>query len=202
MEKCKIIIAVIEPSDIVFEGLSNLLLKSGKDIHIYRLCNPSEITTLQMKIPYNLAIVNPAIFQNRTAEFRKLKKENPGISWIGLIYSLFDEKLINSFNDYFTISDAPEMIIRKIETTLNCDTLTDNEQNVLTERETEVLIYLVKGFSQKEIADLLNISTHTVNSHRKNISDKTGIKSLSGLAIYAITKKIIPIDYTMLINKE
>jgi DNA-binding CsgD family transcriptional regulator len=42
---------------------------------------------------------------------------------------------------------------------------------------------------------MLNISIHTVISHRKNITEKTGIKSLSGLTIYAITKKIIPLDY-------
>jgi DNA-binding CsgD family transcriptional regulator len=55
---------------------------------------------------------------------------------------------------------------------------------------------MVKGFANKEIADTLNISIHTVISHRKNITEKTGIKSLSGLTIYAITKKIIPLDYT------
>jgi DNA-binding NarL/FixJ family response regulator len=64
----------------------------------------------------------------------------------------------------------------------------------LSERETEVLIQLVKGLSHKEIADKLNISIHTVTSHRKNIIEKTGIKSLSGLTIYAITKKIIPLE--------
>jgi len=52
----------------------------------------------------------------------------------------------------------------------------------------------VKGFSNKEVADNLNISIHTVISHRKNISQKTGIKSQSGLTIYAISNKIILIE--------
>ena len=58
----------------------------------------------------------------------------------------------------------------------------------------DVLIHLVHGLSNKEIADKLNISIHTVVSHRKNIIQKTGIKSQAGLTIYAISKKIISID--------
>ena len=67
------------------------------------------------------------------------------------------------------------------------------EREELTSRERDVLIELVAGKSNKEISDKLKISIHTVNSHRKNIVRKTGIKSLSGLAIYAITTKIVPL---------
>ena len=63
----------------------------------------------------------------------------------------------------------------------------------LTRREIEVLQLLCKGYSNKEIADQLFVSTHTVISHRKNISEKTGIKSASGLTMYAILKKIIDV---------
>ncbi|MFW5781575.1 MAG: response regulator transcription factor, partial [Bacteroidota bacterium] len=72
-----------------------------------------------------------------------------------------------------------------------CD---DSRQEVLSERETDVLVQLLKGLSNKEIAEKLHISKHTVISHRKNIVEKTGIKSLPGLTIYAISKKIIPVD--------
>jgi DNA-binding CsgD family transcriptional regulator len=58
----------------------------------------------------------------------------------------------------------------------------------------EVLIQLVHGLSNKEIADKLNISIHTVVSHRKNIIQKTGIKSQAGLTIYAISNKIVSLD--------
>ena len=53
----------------------------------------------------------------------------------------------------------------------------NSSQEPLSERETEVLEQLVNGLSNKEIADKLNISIHTVISHRKNITQKTGIKS-------------------------
>ncbi len=61
----------------------------------------------------------------------------------------------------------------------------------LSERETEVLRLLASGMSTKEIAEELHISTNTVITHRKNLSAKTGIRSVSGLAIYAVVKKLI-----------
>lgn len=56
----------------------------------------------------------------------------------------------------------------------------------LSAREIEVLILITKGLINKEIADKLNISLTTVISHRKNITEKLGIKSVSGLTIYAV----------------
>lgn len=61
----------------------------------------------------------------------------------------------------------------------------------LTQRELDVLQLLVLGHSSKEIAENLHISEHTAVSHRKNITRKTGIKSLSGLAVYAIINNLI-----------
>ena len=45
--------------------------------------------------------------------------------------------------------------------------------------------------SNKEIADVLNVSVHTVISHRKNITHKTGIKSVAGLTVYAMLNNLI-----------
>jgi regulator of cell morphogenesis and NO signaling len=62
----------------------------------------------------------------------------------------------------------------------------------LSERERETLALLASGLSNKEIADKLFISTHTVISHRKNIIRKTGIKTPQGLALYAHANGLIP----------
>lgn len=64
----------------------------------------------------------------------------------------------------------------------------------LSPREIEVLILVTKGLINKEIADKLNISLTTVISHRKNITEKLGIKSVSGLAIYAVMHGYIEVD--------
>ena len=58
----------------------------------------------------------------------------------------------------------------------------------LSPREIEVLVLLTRGYINKEIAARLNISLTTVISHRKNITEKLGIKSLSGLTIYAVMR--------------
>lgn len=66
-----------------------------------------------------------------------------------------------------------------------------NEDVELSKRETDVLIAIAKGMMNKEIADQMNLSVHTVISHRKNITRKTGIKSVSGLTVYALLNNLI-----------
>ena len=73
-------------------------------------------------------------------------------------------------------------------------TTEENEGGELTVREKEVLKLVALGHSNKEIAGRLFISAHTVISHRKNITEKLGVKSISGLTIYAILNKLIDSD--------
>ncbi len=67
-------------------------------------------------------------------------------------------------------------------------------QELLSTREIEVLVLITKGLINKEIADKLNISLTTVITHRKNIVEKLGIKSVSGLTIYAVMNGYIEAD--------
>lgn len=67
-------------------------------------------------------------------------------------------------------------------------------QELLSAREIEVLVLITKGLINKEIADKLNISLTTVITHRKNITEKLGIKSVSGLTIYAVMNGYIAAD--------
>lgn len=68
------------------------------------------------------------------------------------------------------------------------------ETKELSERERDVLIQIVKGLSNKEIADVLHISMHTVISHRKHITHKLNIHSSAGLTIYAIVNKLVDLN--------
>lgn len=65
---------------------------------------------------------------------------------------------------------------------------------VLSDREVEVMVLIVQGYINKEIADKLNISLSTVITHRKNIMGKLGIKSVSALTIYAVTRGFVDIN--------
>lgn len=62
---------------------------------------------------------------------------------------------------------------------------------VLSVREKEIIVCIAKGMSNKEIADSLNLSVHTVTTHRRNLSSKLQIHSPAGLTIYAIVNKLI-----------
>ena len=64
----------------------------------------------------------------------------------------------------------------------------------LSAREIEVLVLITKGLINKEIADKLNIGLTTVITHRKNITEKLGIKSVSGLTIYAVMNGYVQAD--------
>jgi len=68
------------------------------------------------------------------------------------------------------------------------------ETEELSDRERDVLVQVVRGLSNKEIADVLCISTHTVISHRKNIARKLNIHSTAGLTIYAIVNKLVDLN--------
>ena len=67
-------------------------------------------------------------------------------------------------------------------------------EHELSAREIEVLVLITKGLINKEIADKLNISLTTVITHRKNITEKLGIKSVSGLTIYAAMNGYVEAD--------
>ena len=68
------------------------------------------------------------------------------------------------------------------------------QQKVLSDREIEVMSLIVQGYINKGIADKLNISLSTVITHRKNIMDKLGMKSVSALTIYAIMHGYVDIN--------
>lgn len=61
----------------------------------------------------------------------------------------------------------------------------------ITERELEIIKLVAEGYSNKQIADKLYLSTHTVTTHRKNIMNKLGIANTAGLVLYAVKENLI-----------
>ena len=93
------------------------------------------------------------------------------------------------FADHCAIED--ECIIKAKDKKLKVRRESVEEE--LSDREQEVLIELTRGRSNKEVADVLCISPHTVITHRKNITRKLNIHSVAGLTIYAIVHKLITV---------
>jgi len=68
------------------------------------------------------------------------------------------------------------------------------QQKILSDREIEVMTLIVQGYINKQIADRLNIALSTVVTHRKNIMDKLGFRSVSALTIYAVMHGYVDIN--------
>lgn len=83
----------------------------------------------------------------------------------------------------------------KIVYTDECDNDTQGKgkSETLSDREKDIVICITKGMSNKEIANTLHLSVHTVTTHRRNISNKLQIHTTAGLVIYAIANKLVNI---------
>ncbi len=65
------------------------------------------------------------------------------------------------------------------------------EPVLLTERESEIIIWIAEGYTNAQIAEKLFISNHTVNTHRKNIMAKLGVKNTAGIVMYAVKMDLV-----------
>jgi len=94
------------------------------------------------------------------------------------------------------LQENKESIIRKIQNLLDPGNPSESEalSTKLSPRETTIVRMVSMGLTNRQIAEKLFLSAHTVMTHRKNISSKLGIKSVSGLTIYAIVNNIITIE--------
>jgi len=94
------------------------------------------------------------------------------------------------------LGEDKETIIHKIRNLIDHRDLSDpvSHSMELSPRETTIVRLVSMGLTNRQIAEKLFLSAHTVMTHRKNISGKLGIKSVSGLTVYAIVNNIITIE--------
>jgi DNA-binding CsgD family transcriptional regulator len=184
-------IVLISPSDIVLAGLAEILKNSlaGEIIQLHR---GDEIIDYPELSGHFLVIANPEELEKSKLLIRHILPADGTVQFLPLNFDPVPSTSVPSINIY----DSHALICYTVNEILNSFVVSQNKEpdTELTRREIEVLQLLTKGYSNKEIADQLFVSTHTVISHRKNISEKTGIKSASGLTMYAILKKIIDVS--------
>ena len=111
-----------------------------------------------------------------------------------LTSSLIDNQLLSDYDTTISINDDIETICSKIKEAVNEPDEESSEQDALSAREKEIIGCVVKGMTNKAIADTLSISIYTVITHRRNISRKLQIHSPAGLAIYAIANNLVNIE--------
>lgn len=191
MDKNRKNIVVLEPSKLLFEGISLSIIKMDQNFSFFYLDDLNDITTIHPQSPISAVLINPTLIQNRLHEYQKIKSQFADINWIGIIYSLFEMSLLKRLDDTFFITDDIQTIIRKINSRDSSTCKEDHRKEELSERELDILRWIVQGLTNKETADKMNLSIHTVNTHRRNIMDKTGIKSVAGLTVFAASKGLI-----------
>jgi len=180
-------VAIVETSPIIAEGIAAILRRTAtvEVVGIYR--NIGDLTPLIATRRVDIVIASVSLY-------RQLEEANEldDMAIIGLQSALCSEDILRRFNAIITTHSTPEDIERIVNDTVTAPTERSySESHELSERERDVLILVAQGMTNKEIASKLNISPHTVISHRKNIVHKTGIRSVAGLTVYAVLNKLI-----------
>lgn len=189
-------ILIVEPSDIIVEGLRTILEEAGGFNILASLCDSTNVNERIIASQPDVLIINPTLLPQPVRPFlASLQQTRPQLSIISLIYQYVEPDLLQAFKSTIDIRENRSTIISIINESFasTCDEtdMDGNENADLSDRELDVLVLVAKGYSSKAIADELHISIHTVNSHRKNITHKTGIKSVAGLAVYAMLHNLM-----------
>lgn len=194
-------VLIVEPSEIIVEGLRTMLEQAGG----YNLLAPMhDASSLEERLPVlrpDMLIVNPTLLDfSCKQQLAALSAARPKMSIVALVYQYIESGVMDNFKYVIDIRQTRSSVLSLLKTAVESTNTTMRKENSpvdisddyeLSNREMDVLVLVAKGLSTKEIADKLNISVHTVNSHRKNITHKTGIKSVAGLAVYAMIHNLM-----------
>lgn len=189
-------VIIVEPSEIIRTGLKTVI--DSTQTHDV-VATVEDLSVIEERIAYHhpdVLIVNPILMAtSRTPQLpTALSSEDCEATLVALVHSYVSRECLRLFEAVIEIDDNRERIIEVLSSLKGGNSKTGkkgSESCDLTKRETDILVLVAKGMMSKEIADKLNISIHTVISHRKNITKKTGIKSVAGLAVYAMLNNLI-----------
>ncbi len=183
----KIKVLIINNSYVISSGLQNILNEITEITYSNIEFNEKNLLNDVAKFNPELLIINELVFK-----FLKLEKQTT----TNVLIVIGDEN--KESHKYFinTLNDNKSTVISLIRKciTENFEKPTKIKNESLSSRENEIIKYVAIGFTNQEIADKLFISKYTVITHRKNITNKLNIKTVSGLTVYAILNNIIDIN--------
>lgn len=185
-------VIICEASEIIANGLAEIIDSMAQFDVVARLDSPEHVSEKLVATDANILILNPTLLGFQNKEFLKqLEKEHAHLIIVALMTSYLDHAMLTPYHGMIEINDTRSKIISKMNELVQSETTKKADDVELSKREIDVLVAVAKGMMNKEIADQMNISIHTVISHRKNITRKTGIKSVSGLTVYALLNNLI-----------
>lgn len=187
-------ITIAESSEIIRRGLVSILKAIGTlQAEVNEVGEAEQLkNSLNWQRP-EILVINPVMLSVMPLPHIKKEVAEADLKCVALLTSLADSSVTRSFDEVFTLYDSGEQIADKL-TRLMGKTEVDKRHESLSQREKEVIVCVVKGMTNKQIADKLCLSAHTVVTHRRNISAKLDIHSTAGLTIYAIVNKLVELD--------
>ncbi len=190
MNEKDINITIVHTSDIILYGLCNIIEKCCIN-NVVSVKNIYDIPDYPNILGYNLLILPKSVYEKNIELLNRVYKNASQLN-----YLLINNNSSIYKHEYINIDDSSSNICLKINDILKSYNLNSlkKKHSKLSLRETDILKLIAKGLTNKEIANELFISPHTVITHRKNITEKLNIKSISGLTVYAVIKKIINIE--------
>lgn len=195
MSNSKKVLAVAETSYIIRKGLVYALSQLSNVSKVVELRELEDISYQISILNPDAVIINPMLLGHTSRQdIRQQLNLSRKTAIIALVYNLIDEQFYRSYDAVIRINDSESKIEETLFNCLNKEQPTQPDTEELSDREKEILISVVKGMSNKEIAEFHNISIHTAITHRRNITRKLKVHSISGLTIYAIINKLVDIS--------
>ncbi len=190
-------ILILEPSVLIAEGLRHVIDNfAGYDVCGIIRNQEGDIWAKIDDFNADLVIADPSVFDNRDrAGAHDMIKGIANAPVMALISTAADAAYAYTYDGTIYLSDTSDDIEQKISTVMKAAPAEQRgEGEELSSREKEILVCVAKGMLNKEIADHFNISIYTVITHRKNITRKTGIKTVAGLTVYALLNNLIDMN--------
>ncbi len=188
---------------VVLSG-SSFLIKAGLEAFLTEFSRVSVIASFDgtepelgrkiKKLKPDIVIVDPDNQNQELKPMLQLLRNEPALKLIAITNKSLPDELKGKFHDiisYDTDKMALTKVINKILLEKGHATINRATDRKLSERELDILRHVAYGLTNHEIADKLFLSVHTVTTHRKNITGKLGIKTVSGLTVYALMNKLV-----------
>jgi len=196
MERIKFVI--VEKSYLIRKGIVSIINRIEHASVIKELENLDEVNSTLLKYSPDFLVINLSLL-NELKTFRNSEiKADLTLIGIGIDSDNNpDQKKNIGLKDIISILDMRDVIFKKLQALIREKVESSHNftnQTELSDREKTILKHVAKGLTNKEIAEKLFLSAHTVITHRKNITNKLGIKTISGLTVYSILNNIISIN--------
>jgi DNA-binding NarL/FixJ family response regulator len=186
-------IVVTEPSAIIRRGVCSMLnVLKNISIDIFEADDFEQLKNFLVRQKPNIVIVNNSFIGNFALAHIKKNFFTPNTKCVALQTNLCENSTLKEYDETISIYDTETAIKQKISALIHKPEQ-DKRHELLSSREKEIILQIIKGLTNKQIADKLCLSVHTVITHRRNIASKLQIHSTAGLTIYAISNKLVEV---------